>query len=173
MQRACRVRSDRAGQPTTLIRVLVPASPPGEIEPSWAAICATNSAARRCGGGPATVPATPCKQALDDESPVPPAGLLFGPCNQASATRLMQRACWGLRGLQGRQARRSRGPGKPAPSVGCPSVIQRGPLVCVRWAACRHLLLAIASRAPLCIRQGRAQRRSLLGRGRATGEPLE
>jgi hypothetical protein len=70
MQRACRVRSDRAGQPTTLIRVLVPASPPpsmqkapGEVEPSGAAICATNSAARRCGGGPAAVPATPFRQA--------------------------------------------------------------------------------------------------------------
>ena len=54
---------------------------------------------------------------LDDESPVPPAGLLFGPCNQASATRLMQRACWHLRGLRGRQARRSRGAGKPTPRI--------------------------------------------------------
>ena len=123
MQRACRVPLGSgwsADDPD-------PGARAGKPTPSMAAICATNSAARRCGGGPAAVPATPSQAGpFDDESPVPPAGLLFGPCNQASATRLMQRACWHLRGLRGRQARRSRGAGKPAPSVGWPAVTQRG-----------------------------------------------
>ena len=48
----------RAGKPTPSMQ-----KAPGEVEPSGAAICATNSAARRCGGGPAAVPATPFRQA--------------------------------------------------------------------------------------------------------------
>jgi hypothetical protein len=71
MQRACRVPlgsgwsaddpdpGARAGKPTHP----PPCKGPGEVEPSGAAICATNSAARRCGGGPAAVPATPFRQA--------------------------------------------------------------------------------------------------------------
>ena len=133
MQRACRVRSETVSQPMTLIRVLVPASPPppckrppGRLNPLGRQSVQPTLRLGVVVAGLPSCPQPPRRQArLMTRALPPPAGLLFG-----SGRAMMRWACWHSWGSIGpaRQAI-SRGAGKPTPSVGCPAVTLRSPWI--------------------------------------------